>query len=68
MVILWLTIIFASFGYRAPRNTIVTASFFLAALLISAALYLILDMDTPFSGMTQPSNLPLQRALAQLQR
>src|SRR5262249_38732578 len=25
LVILWLAIIFASFGYRAPRNTIVTA-------------------------------------------
>jgi hypothetical protein len=68
MVILWLAIIFASFGYRAPRNTVVTASFFLAALLISAAIYLILDMDKPFSGMTQPSNFPLQRALVQLQR
>src|SRR6516165_494839 len=68
MVILWLAIIFASFGYRAPRNTSVTASFFLAALLISAAIYLILDMDTPSSRMTQASNVPLQRALAQLQR
>jgi hypothetical protein len=52
VVILWLAIIFASFGYRAPRNTIVTASFLLAALLISATLYLILDMDTPFSSMS----------------
>ena len=68
MVILWLAIIFASFGYRAPRNTSVIASFFLAALLISAAIYLILDMDTPSSRMTQASNVPLQRALAQLQR
>ena len=67
IVILWLAIIFASFGYRAPRNTSVIASFFLA-LLISAAIYLILDMDTPSSRMTQASNVPLQRALAQLQR
>jgi Dehydratase family len=50
MVILWLAIIFASFGYRAPRNTIVTASFFLAALLISAAIYLILDMVRHLPG------------------
>src|SRR5262249_45046219 len=35
--VLWLAIIFASFGYRAPRNTIVTASLCLAALLISAS-------------------------------
>jgi hypothetical protein len=68
LVILWLAIIFASFGYRAPRNTIVTASLCLAALLISAALYLILDMDRPSSGMSQPSKVPVQRASAQLQR
>ena len=68
MVVLWLAIIFASFGYGAPRNTIVTASCFLAALLISAALYLILDMDTPNSSMVRASNAPFQRALAQLQR
>ena len=68
IVILWLAVIFASFGYRAPRNTIVMASLSLAALLISAALYLILDVDTPASSMTQASNVPFQRALAQLQR
>jgi hypothetical protein len=67
-MILWLAIIFASFGYQASRNTTVMTSFFLAALLISATIYLILDMDTPFSGMTQASNVPVQRALAQLQR
>ena len=68
MLILWLAIIFASFGYRAPRNIIVTASCLLAALLISAALYLILDMDTPSSSTIRASNIPFQRALAQLQR
>jgi hypothetical protein len=66
MLILWLAIIFASFGYQAPRNAIVTASFFLAALLISATLYLIVDMDTPSTGMIQ-SSVPLQRVLTQLQ-
>lgn len=68
LVIGWLTVIFASFGYRAPRNAIVTTTFILAALLISATIYLILDMDTPASGLIQVSNAPLQRALAELQR
>jgi uncharacterized membrane protein len=68
MVILWLAIIFASFGYQAPRNTIVTTSFLLSALLVSATLYLILDMDTPSSRLTQASSAPFQQALAQLQR
>jgi len=53
LFILWLAIIFASFGYRAPCNTTVMASFFLAALLISATLYLIVDMDTATTGMIQ---------------
>ena len=71
MVILWLAIIFAGFGYGAPRNTIVTGSLFLAALLVSAAFYLIVDMDTPTVGLFEPiqvSKVPFQRALTQLQR
>jgi hypothetical protein len=68
MFIFWLTIIFANFGYRAPPNTVVTATFLLAALLISATLYLIVDMGGPSTGMIQVSNAPFQRALAQLER
>jgi hypothetical protein len=68
MLILWLAVVFASFGYRAPRNGIVTASVILAALLISATLYLMIDMDTPSSsGVIQVSNAPFGRALAHLQ-
>jgi hypothetical protein len=68
VLILWVVFIFAGFGYGAPRNTTVTALFFLAALLISAALYLIVDMDTATTGMIEASNVPFERALAQLQR
>ena len=68
MLIFWLAIIFASFGYRSPSNTTVTASFFMAALLISATLYLIVDMDTPTTGTIEVSNAPVVRALTQLQR
>jgi hypothetical protein len=68
MLILWLTLIFASFGYRAPRNTTVTASLLLAALLISATLYLIFDMDTSSSFMFAVSKDPYRRALAQMER
>jgi hypothetical protein len=68
MLIIWLMLIFASFGYQAPRNRIVTSSFIVAAFLVSAALYLILDMDAPVSGLAKTSNAPFQRALTQLQR
>lgn len=68
MLATWLILIFASFGYRAPKNIIVVSMFIIAAFLISASIYLVLDMDIPFSGLIQISDLPLRRALAELQR
>lgn len=68
MLILWLSVIFASFGYQAPANATVAVSFLLASALLSGGLFLIFDMDTPTGGLNRTSNLPFQRALAQLQR
>ena len=68
MLIGWLTLIFASLGFRAPRNAVVTTAFVVSALLLSSTLYLILEMDTPATGlMMEVSNAPFQRALAVLQ-
>ncbi|WP_430395881.1 hypothetical protein [Ferrovibrio sp.] len=66
ILIAWLTLIFASFGFRAPQNAIVIAAFLSGALLISAAFYFVLDMDIPFSGAIEVSDAPLRRALAEL--
>lgn len=68
MLVAWLALIFASFGFRAPRNAITVSTFVVSAALIAGALYLILDMDVPFSGPIQISSVPLERALAELQR
>jgi hypothetical protein len=68
MLIIWLATVFVSLSYRAPRNAVVTTTFLCAAVLLSAALYLILEMDRPASGLIQTSNAPFQNALAQLQR
>lgn len=68
MLVAWLALIFASFGFRAPRNAITVSTFVVSAALIAGALYLILDMDVPFSGPIQISPAPLQRALAELQQ
>jgi hypothetical protein len=67
MVVCWLTLIFASFGYRSSRNAIAATSFVVAALLMSGALYLILDMDAPATGLIQASERPLQHALFEFQ-
>ncbi|CAN7654029.1 DUF4239 domain-containing protein [Mesorhizobium sp. LjNodule214] len=66
LLVAWLTLIFASFGFRAPRNATVVGTFIVSAALVASALYLILDMDLPFSGPIQISPAPLQRALAEM--
>lgn len=68
MVVAWLVLIFANLGYGAPRNSVVAASLVLAAALIAGTLYLILDLDAPFTGTIQVSSAPLQRVLAEMYR
>jgi hypothetical protein len=68
VLILWLTIIFVSFGLFAPRNGTVIASLCVAALSVSCAILLILEMYQPFEGIIQISSAPLYTALAHLGR
>jgi hypothetical protein len=67
MLTAWLTMIFASFGYRAPRNSIVISIFLISALLISVSIYLVLDMDSPYSGPIQVSDEPLRRVAVEME-
>ena len=67
MLVAWLVLIFASLGYRAPRNAVVVATFVTSSALITASIYLILDMDVPFAGPIQISPAPLERVVAEMQ-
>lgn len=67
MLVAWMTLIFASLGYRAPQNPMVIAMFTASAFLIAASVYLVLDMNVPFHGPIQVSDAPLRRALAEMQ-
>ena len=62
----WLVIIFASFGLFAPRNASVTAVLFAAALAVAGSIYLILEMDQPYSGLIKLSSAPARVALEHL--
>lgn len=66
ILVAWLVLIFGSFGYRAPKNSVVVMSFVIAAALFAAAFYLVVDMDIPFQGFIQVSDEPLRRALAEV--
>ena len=64
--VFWLAAIFITFGLFAPRNATVIAALFVAALSVSGAIFLILEMYTPFGGVIEISSAPLRTALAHL--
>jgi hypothetical protein len=66
VVILWLAIIFLSWGLFAPSNSIAIAALLFAALSVSGAIFLILELDQPFDGMIQIPSGPMRNALAHL--
>lgn len=63
VVVAWLTIIFLSFGLFAPRNATVVAAFLICAASVTGAMFLVLEMDKPFSGMISIPREPLQRVI-----
>lgn len=68
VVVFWLTVNFISFGLFAPRNTTVAVTLFLCALSVAGAVFLILEMDHPFTGLIQISDTTLKDVLPRLGR
>jgi hypothetical protein len=66
VLVFWLTVLFVSFGLFAPPNATVIATLFVCALSVSAAIFLILELDQPFEGLIRFSSAPLRNALAYL--
>ena len=68
VVVFWLTIIFMSFGLFAQPHVLAISVLFISAISVSAAVFLILELDQPFGGLIQISSAPLRNALALLGR
>ena len=66
MVVVWLAIIFLSFGLFAPTNKTIVVAMIIVSLLVSSALFLILELDRPFDGVIQVSSAPMRNALTHL--
>jgi hypothetical protein len=62
----WFTIIFASLSLFGPRNALVMAIMFACALSVSAAIVLVLELDSPYQGVIRLSSAPLRNALAHI--
>jgi hypothetical protein len=65
-LVFWLTILFTGFGLFAPRHATVVVALLVCAVSLSAALFLILEMDRPFDGFITVSSQPMRSALAQM--
>ena len=66
VLIFWLAMIFASFGMFARPNPVLIAAFIICAVSAAGALFLVLELSDPFSGLMQISSAPLRNALGPL--
>jgi hypothetical protein len=66
VVTTWLVIIFFSFGIFAPRKPNVVLTLLICALAVSCAIFIILSMNSPFTGVLKISPAAVRDALAQM--
>ena len=68
IIVLWLLIVFFGFGLFAPRNRTVNAALLFCAFCAAGALFLILELYSPVSGMLGLSPRTFEVALEELGR
>jgi membrane-bound ClpP family serine protease len=62
----WLAVIFAGYGLVTANNSTVVATLVVCALSVSGAIFLILELNSPFQGLMKISGAPMLNALAHL--
>ena len=66
MLVFWMLVIYLCFGISAPLNHINVMALLLSALALTSALFVIIDLYTPFSGVFTVASEPLRSALEQM--
>jgi hypothetical protein len=66
ILVFWLSAIFVSFTLLARTNLVVMTSLFVCALSFAGAIFLVLELDNPFTGMMGISSATLRGALSPL--
>jgi hypothetical protein len=66
VVVLWLVMIFLGFSLIAPPNATANFTLIASALCAAGAIFLILELDHPFSGIMRISSEPIRTVLGQL--
>lgn len=68
VIIVWLTLIFLSFGLFAPVNAVSIIVFLLCGASLGGAIFIILEMSTPFDGIIIVPSDAMQGALRHMLR
>lgn len=66
MLVFWLAGIFFSLGITAPNNLIAIGGLLVASAALAAAIFIMLELDTPYDGVITVSTEPLKSALEQI--
>jgi hypothetical protein len=66
ILVFWLTLLFISFGLFAPPNATALTVLGVGACAVSAAIFLVLEMNRPLDGIIKISSAPLLNALQHL--
>jgi hypothetical protein len=67
ILMLWMVILLAGFSLMAPPNATTLAALFICALSVCGAIFLILELDEPFSGLMSIRSDHLRDALPPLE-
>jgi hypothetical protein len=60
----WVTTMFCGFGLMSKANAISVAAVFVGASAVTSAVYAILDLSSPYTGVFRASPAPLEQVLA----
>jgi hypothetical protein len=68
VLVVWLTVTFTTFGMLAPRSRTILLVLFVCSLSVSGAIFLVLEMSSPFDGLISVSSAPMDYALSHMNR
>jgi hypothetical protein len=67
ILVFWLILLFVSFGLFAPPHATTLTVLLVGACAVSAAIFLVLELNQPLQGLIKVSDAPLWHALRHLE-
>jgi hypothetical protein len=68
VLVFWICMLFLGFGVFARFNTTVLVALFIGAISVAGAIFLILELSSPYEGFMRIADTPLRGALAMIDK